>query len=215
MSDASGKPIAVVVGVTSPIGEAVSLRLSEEAYLVAELDPQAGTGEGDLTIIVDVADRAQMKAAAQRVVRELGPISVLVTAPAYHDMADFGEMSDARWQRLLQAHLGTTTSACAAVVPSMVRAGRGCVVNITSSLALAGEPGETYYAAATGGILAFSKSFALEVVRHGVRVNCIAAGPPGPVRPEEIAETVVFLINDGDFFVGQVLCPGGGGDVFV
>jgi 2-hydroxycyclohexanecarboxyl-CoA dehydrogenase len=214
VSDVSGKPVAVVVGVTNPIGEAVSLRLSEEGYLVAEIDPQAGTGEGDLTIVVDVADRAQMKAAAQRVVRELGPISVLVTAPGYHDMADFGEMSDARWQRLLQANLGATTSACAAVVPVMVEAQRGTVVTITTFLALAGEPGETYYAAATGGILAFTKSFALEVARHGVRVNCIAVGNRGGVQPEEIAGTVMFLVRDGDFFVGQVLRPGGGADVF-
>jgi NAD(P)-dependent dehydrogenase (short-subunit alcohol dehydrogenase family) len=144
-----------------------------------------------------------MTGAAERITRELGPISVLVTAPDYHDASPFGEMSRDRWQRLLTAHLGGTVNACAAVVPAMVRAGRGTVVTTSSWVALAGVPGEAYYAAATGSILAFSKSFSLEVARSGVRVNCIAVG----TQPADVAATVSFLVNDGDFFVGQVLCP--------
>jgi NAD(P)-dependent dehydrogenase (short-subunit alcohol dehydrogenase family) len=90
------------------------------------------------------------------------------------------------------------------------------VVTFSSWTALAGVPGEAYQAAATGAILAFTKSFALEVARAGVRVNCIAVGPtePGPgrgaVAPEDVAETVAFLVRDGDVFVGQVLCATAG-----
>ena len=118
---------------------------------------------GDLAIAVDVTDRDQVIAAAERVTRELGPISVLVTAPYLYDAAPFGEMSAERWDRLLRTHLGGTTNACAAVVPDMVRAGRGTVVALSSWLAFAGIPGEAYQAAATGSILAFIKSFAVEV----------------------------------------------------
>jgi NAD(P)-dependent dehydrogenase (short-subunit alcohol dehydrogenase family) len=107
--------------------------------------------------------------------------------------------------------LGTTVNACAAVGPAMVQAQRGTIITLSSWLALAGIAGEAYYAAATGSILAFTKSFAIEVARHGVRVNCIAVGPlDRGVRAVDIAETVAFLINDGDFFVGQVLTPAAG-----
>jgi 2-hydroxycyclohexanecarboxyl-CoA dehydrogenase len=205
----SDKPVAIVAGTTGPRGEAIAARLSSEGYRVATLDPQAHTG--DLPIAVDVADRARMKEAADRVTTELGPVSVLVVAPEYHDTAPFGEMRDKRWQSLLRAHLAVSTSACAAVVPAMVRAGRGTVVTLSSRQALDGPPGEAYFAAATGSILAFTKSFAIEVARHGVRVNCIAAAPNDDVAG--IADTVVFLINDGDFLVGQVFSPGGGGVV--
>jgi NAD(P)-dependent dehydrogenase (short-subunit alcohol dehydrogenase family) len=126
-------------------------------------------------------------------------------------------MSPDRWHRLLSAHLGVTTNACAAAVPGMVRAGHGTVVTISSWLALAGIAGESYYAAATGSILAFTKSFALEVASSGVRVNCIAVGPLHEttrttvhITAEEVADTVMFLVNDGDFFVGQVLSPAAG-----
>ena len=145
-----------------------------------------------------------MIAAAERVARDLGPISVLVTSPTSYDTAPFGEMSRNRWRRLLMDHLGATVNACAAAVPAMVRAGRGTVVTTSSWIALAGIPGEAYYAAATGSILAFTKSFSLEVATNGVRVNCIAVGQAQPV---DVAATVSFLVHDGDFFVGQVLCP--------
>jgi NAD(P)-dependent dehydrogenase (short-subunit alcohol dehydrogenase family) len=121
-------------------------------------------------------------------------------------------MSADRWSRLLSAHLGATVNACAAAVPAMVHAGRGTVVTTSSWTALAGIPGEAYYAAATGSILAFSKSFALEVARNGVRVNCVAVGPieADHILPADVADTVVFLVNDGDFFVGQVFSAAAG-----
>ena len=84
-------------------------------------------------------------------------------------------------------------------------------------MALAGIAGESYYAAATGSILAFTKSFALEVASKGVRVNCIAVGPlhetsrtPVHITADDVADTVMFLVDDGDFFVGQVLSPAAG-----
>jgi 2-hydroxycyclohexanecarboxyl-CoA dehydrogenase len=201
--------VAFVTGAGGVVAGAIVDRLQTEGFRVAGLDDAGAVG--DLTIAVDVTDRVEVVAAAKRVTRELGPISVLVTAPYLHDSAPFGEMSAERWDRLLRSHLGSTTNACAAVVPDMVRAGRGTVVALSSWLAFAGIAGEAYQAAATGSILAFIKSFAVEVAPQGVRVNCIAVGPleatssSASVRPSEIAETVVFLVNDGDHFVGQIL----------
>jgi NAD(P)-dependent dehydrogenase (short-subunit alcohol dehydrogenase family) len=186
----------VLAGGSGAVAGAIRERLEAEGFTVAT---------------IDASDRHQARVAAERIALELGPISVLVTAPDRHDAAPFGELSAQRWERLLMAHLGATVNACAAIGPAMVQAKRGTIVTLSSWLALAGVPGEAYYAAATGSILAFTKSFAIEVARYGVRVNCIAVGPlDRGVRPSDIAETVAFLINDGDFYVGQVLSPAAG-----
>ncbi len=209
-----GRRVALVTGAGGVVAKAIVERLQAEGFLVGGLDGEGVVG--DLAIAVDLTDRAETVAAAERVTRELGPISVLVTAPSLHEAAPFGEMDLDRWKHLLRTHLGGTTNACAAVVPDMVRAGRGTVIALSSWLAFAGVAGEAYQAAATGSILAFIKSFALEVAPKGVRVNCIAVGPldatppNASVRPAEIADTVVFLVNDGDHFVGQVLSAAAG-----
>jgi NAD(P)-dependent dehydrogenase (short-subunit alcohol dehydrogenase family) len=211
MSDGGpGRRVALVTGAAGVVGAATVARLQAEGFAVGGLDDRAG--RGDLAVAVDLTDRSQAIAAAERVASELGPISVLVTAPYLHDAAAFGEMGGDRWNGLLSAHLGATVNACAAVVPAMVHAGRGTVVTTSSWMALAGIPGEAYQAAATGSILAFTKSFALEVARHGVRVNCIAVGPleADNTLPAQVADTVVFLVDDGDFFVGQVFSAAAG-----
>jgi NAD(P)-dependent dehydrogenase (short-subunit alcohol dehydrogenase family) len=206
--------VALVTGVSGRVGAAVVERLQADGFAVGGID--LDTGAGDLSIVADPADREAMVSAAQKVADELGTISVLFTSSAHHDAAPFGTMEPERWQRLLAAHLGGTVNVCAAVVPSMVRAGRGTVVTTSSWTALAGVPGEAYEAAATGTILAFTKSFAVEVAPKGVRVNCIAVGPLEgappypPVDPADIAATVSFLVADGDHVVGQVLSPSAG-----
>lgn len=221
-SQGSGRRAAFVTGAAGVVGCAVVERLQADGFLVAGVDLD-GAG-GDLALAVDVRDRSQIRAAAERAERELGPLSVLVTAHGYHAAAPFGTMEHERWNDLLLTHLGGTVNACAAVVPGMVQAGRGTVVTTSSWLALAGVPGEAYYAAATGTVLAFTKSFSLEVAASGVRVNCVAIGPlevgertfagsqPEAAelatrsygKPSDVAETVSFLIRDGDFFVGQI-----------
>jgi NAD(P)-dependent dehydrogenase (short-subunit alcohol dehydrogenase family) len=137
-------------------------------------------------------------------------------------------MPEEQWRQLLATHLGGTVNALTAVVPGMVAAHRGTVVTTSSWLALAGLPGETYYAAATGTVLALTKSFAVEIAPHGVRMNCVAVGPlatgdtqetpvGGVVLPlgryataDDVAATVEFLIHEGDFYVGQIFEPSAG-----
>jgi 2-hydroxycyclohexanecarboxyl-CoA dehydrogenase len=221
--------VAVVVGAAGAVGKTIVERLHAEGLVVAGLDGAAAGG--DRQWVVDVSDRAALAAAIDEVRRELGPVSVLVVAPHKHDAAAIGEMARDRWQELVHAHLGAATNACAAVVPAMVEAGSGTVVIMSSWLALAGIAGEAYQAAATGTLLSFTKGFAMEVAPAGVRVNCVAVGPTASEREQatatvgggkvelplgrcatmkEIADTVSFLIKDGDFYVGQVFEPSAG-----
>lgn len=186
--------VAIVVG-AGVVSDAVTVRLETMGFRVARLAD------------ADVADRAGAIEHVRRIAKDVGAPSVLVTCPSLYDRAPFGEMSSERWSALLHAHLGATTNACAAAVPLMVEAGRGTVVTTSSWLAYAGVAGESYQAAATGAVLAFTKSFALEVARDGVRVNCVAVGD---VAPSDVADTVRFLVEDGDFYVGQVLLAAAG-----
>jgi NAD(P)-dependent dehydrogenase (short-subunit alcohol dehydrogenase family) len=221
VSSTSKDRIALVTGAAGLVGAAVVSRLQREGFEVAGLDLKPCAG--DLSLAVDVTDRDAMRAAVKTASSELGPISVLVTAAGAHDAAPIGVMSRDRWQGLLAAHLGGTINAIAAVVPSMVAEHLGTVVTMSSWLAFAGLAGEAYYAAATGTVLAFTKSFSVEVAPEGVRVNCIAVGPLATddksaaaqyvqselpvgrcVSVDEVAETVAFLVRDGEFYVGQV-----------
>lgn len=224
-----GKRVALITGAGGVIGAAVSERLHATGWAVAGVDltpPSAALV--DVFFDADVSERAALAHVAKSVRDELGPIDLLVTAANDYESAPIGALAHERWQRMVHVNLGGTVNACAAVVPSMVEARRGTVVTTTSWLALAGgERGEAYYAASIGAVIAFTKSFALEVAKHGVRVNCIAIGPtdsgePGALagetgqrprlagrlaRPSDVAETVAFLADEGDFYVGQVFRP--------
>src|SRR4249920_3631651 len=102
----TGEPdtrVALVTGAGGVVARAIVERLQAEGFRVAGRDDDDVAG--DVALAVDVTDRDQVVAAAQRVTRELGPISVLVSAPYLYDSAPFGEMSAERWDRLLRTHL--------------------------------------------------------------------------------------------------------------
>jgi NAD(P)-dependent dehydrogenase (short-subunit alcohol dehydrogenase family) len=158
---------------------------------------------------------------------------VVVTAAGYYEMAAAEEIDAERWQRMLAVHLGGVANTCWAVVPAMLRAGSGTIVTISSELALAGGSGDSHYCAAKGAILGFTRSLGAELAPHGIRVNGVAPGPTDTplladdspwrapdylgtlplrrlVRPEEVAETVSLLVEEGGYFAGQTLSPNAG-----
>jgi 2-hydroxycyclohexanecarboxyl-CoA dehydrogenase len=223
--------IALVTGAASGIGAAVAARLAARGWRVAGLD--LSESETDLPLVADVADGGAVRGAADRAVRELGPVSLLVTVAGHYEMLPVSQIETGRWQRMLSVHLGGTRNACTAVLPAMLEAGRGTIITISSELALGGGAEDAHYAAAKGAIIGFTKSLAAEVAHAGVRVNCVAPGPTDTpllsadspwrdpaflrtlplgrlARPGEVAETVLFLAEEGDYFCGQVLSPNAG-----
>jgi NADP-dependent 3-hydroxy acid dehydrogenase YdfG len=196
--------VALVTGAAGRIGSAVVDRLEREGFRVAGVDlrPSAGT----LSLLADVTDREAIASVVAQVRLRLGPVSTLVAAAGHAARAPFGTLDEGDWERMLRVHLGGTGNACAAVLPAMLQAGRGTIVTRSSRAALEGEAGDAYRAAATGAVLAFTRSLAVEVAPRGVRVNCIASDAPGAV-----ADTVAFLVRDGGFYVGQVFEPAGEG----
>jgi NAD(P)-dependent dehydrogenase (short-subunit alcohol dehydrogenase family) len=225
------RKVALITGAASGIGAAITSLLSKHRWKVAGLDLRGS--EADLSLTSDVTDPAAVSTAVDRATRELGPLSLLVTVAGYYEMLPVSEIGIERWRRMLAVHLGGTRNACVAALPGMLERKSGRIITISSELALAGGDGDAHYVAAKGALIGFTKSLAAEVAGCGVRVNSVAPGPTDTpllepnspwrdpafletlplrrlVRPEEVAETVLFLAEEGDYFCGQVISPNAG-----
>jgi 2-hydroxycyclohexanecarboxyl-CoA dehydrogenase len=225
------KGVALVTGAASGIGAAVAGRLLAGGWLVAGIDLEPS--ETTFTIQVDVADRSAVRGAVDRVAGQLGPVRALVTAAGVYEMVPFEQIDEAAWRRTLAVNLGGTVNACWAVLPGMLAQGSSVIVTISSELALAGGTDDAHYVAAKGAILGFARSLGVELAPRGIRVNTVAPGPTDTpllepdspwreegylqtlplgrmVTPDEVAETVEFVIEEGTYFAGQTISPNAG-----
>jgi 2-hydroxycyclohexanecarboxyl-CoA dehydrogenase len=242
---------AVVTGGGSGIGRACAKRLASDGFSVAVLDLDdraAGEVRDELQEAgatglavggVDVADRAAVFDAMSHVRSELGPPLVLVNNAGVAATTKFMAISDEQWDRILRVNLTGTFLCCQSVVPDMVEAGWGRIVNISSSSAQGGQPYMVHYVSSKAGVIGFTKALALELGPKGITVNTI---PPGfvdtpmlrasaergelggsvddhaqrtPVRragrPEDIANACAFLVSDdASYITGQVIGVNGG-----
>ncbi|MBM4265398.1 MAG: SDR family oxidoreductase [Deltaproteobacteria bacterium] len=239
---------AVVTGGASGIGRAIGRRLARDGADVAVLDLREAEaekvaaeiralGRRSIGVAADVTQTPTLEAAFDRARTELGPIHILVNCAGIADFAPLSEMTEERFDRMLDVHLRGTVRCCRLVLPDLQAAGFGRIVNVSSAAALnGGGPGLTHYAAAKAGIIGFTKALARELGPVGITVNALAPGlidtplirmagaPPGlydkavaqlPVqrmgRPDDIAEACAYLVSDAaGFCTGQVLSPNGG-----
>ena len=175
-----------------------------------------------------------MVAAVDQAAELFGQIDLLVSAAGYYEEGiDVADITLAQWDRMLAVILGGTVNCCAAVLPHMLRQGRGTIVAISSELALAGSATDLHYVAAKGAVLGFVKSLAMEVAETAIRVNAVAPGPTDTpllaadslwrktdylatlplgrlVTPDEIARAVYYLATEGSMYCGEVLSPNAG-----
>ena len=184
----------------------------------------------------NVARPRDCERVARTVEDSFGCIDILVNSAGIWEYDPLPAVTPQRWNRSISTNLSGTFNMCRAVIPNMVRRRFGRIVNISST---AGQRGEAYhspYAAAKGGIIALTKSMAVELIKSGIRVNCVAPGwvrtemigrvaknprelrevvssiPRGCMAtPEEIAGPVLFLSSDlAENIVGEVLNVNGG-----
>ncbi|AFM19975.1 short-chain alcohol dehydrogenase [Mycolicibacterium chubuense NBB4] len=225
-------PVALVTGAASGIGAAIAGALAEGGWTVAGLDlhPAAAVSH---SVVADVSDSAQVADAVASVQRDVGPVEALVTAAGHYAQSAVSDITAEAWQRMLRVHLGGLRNCAHAVLPGMRQRRSGRIVSIASELGIAGGDSEAHYAAAKGAVIGFVRSLAAEVAADGVRVNAVAPGPTDTplldadspwrapeylatlpsrrlCRPDEIARTVSFLLDEGDFCVGEVLSPNSG-----
>ena len=228
---------ALVTGGASGIGRAVAHRLRSDGHQVAIVD-LTPTEEAP-AFVADVTDRAQVETAVAAVHDSLGPITVLVNAAGLERFKRFTNLSFEDWSRVVDVNLNGVFQTIQAVLPDMVDAGWGRIVNISSSSTHSGQPFMAAYVASKSAVNGLTKSLALEYGPHGITVNGVAPGfvdtpmlrsaeerqflggtieehiERTPVRrvgrPEDIAAACSFLISeDAGYITGQILGVNGG-----
>jgi 2-hydroxycyclohexanecarboxyl-CoA dehydrogenase len=240
--------VALVTGGAGAIGAAVCGRLAAVGHrvAVADLDASAaetvaaGLGDGHIGLAMDVADTAAVRRGVEHVAATLGPIDVLVNVAGWDRFVPFVDTTPDFWDRVIAINYRGPLNTTHAVLPSMIERRHGRIVSVASDAARVGSSLESIYSGAKGAVVAFSKSVAREVARHGITVNVVCPGPTDtplirsmadelgdgerfvealkkaiPMRrlatPEDIAPAVAFLASDAAAFItGQTLSVSGG-----
>ena len=170
---------ALVTGGASGIGAATvrALAAAGFAVVVADLNEAAGRSVaaecGTAFVTLDAADCAAVAAA----VAEHGPFDTLVNCAGIDQHAFFTKTAPADWRRLIAVNLESVLATTHAVLPAMQAAGFGRIVNVASEAGRGGSRGGAVYAAAKGGVIAFTKSIARESGRYGITANVVLPGP--------------------------------------
>src|ERR1700756_829325 len=181
--------VAVVTGAGSGMGRAIAVRLAEDGAAVAIWDINGDgaiqtakmiseAGGNSLAITADCADRAAIEAAAAETRAKLGPIGILVNNAGIAPFTPFLEVSDELLDRVLRVNLRGPYIVTREIIPDMIAAKWGRIINITSSSVQTGSPTQSHYTASKGGLLGFTKSLALEFGKSGITANMI---PPGSI----------------------------------
>lgn len=132
---------------------------------------------GAVAVVIDVTDGGSVRAAVTEVTASLGPVEILVNAAGWDDFVAFVDTDEAFWDRIIDINYTGVLRTCHAVVPTMVEAGFGRIVNVASDAGRVGSSLESVYAGAKGAVVAFTKSLAREVARAGVTANAVCPGP--------------------------------------
>jgi acetoacetyl-CoA reductase len=236
---------ALVTGAARGIGRAIALALAAEGadiainYQSSEADARsladelAKAGRRTLLFKGDVGERSTWNSMVEKIKQSWGRLDILVNNAGITRDKTLRKMTDDDWLAVLHTNLNACYFGVSAVAPMMIEQKFGRIINISSFVGQAGNFGQANYAASKGGIIAFTKTAALELAKYNVTCNALAPGftetgmlakVPEPVRatilaripmgrfgkPDEIAKAVLFLAAHGDYVTGQQINVNGG-----
>jgi 2-hydroxycyclohexanecarboxyl-CoA dehydrogenase len=195
-------------------------------------------GKSAIAVEMDITDSLSVKRAVRAVEDELGRVDILINTVGADTYSLFVDLPEESWDSKIALNLRGPMTVTRAVLDGMIARRYGKIVNISSDAGRNGAAYESVYSACKGGIIAFTKSLAKELMRHNILVNCVCPGPtdtPGlalfregkskrdpdaprfvpPMgrlgKPEEVANAVVFLASDeASYITGQTLSVSGG-----
>jgi 2-hydroxycyclohexanecarboxyl-CoA dehydrogenase len=243
--------VALVTGAAGGIGRAICARFIQEGIQVIATDIDSGSlakmaeelggaGAQLRPLVLDITNFKAVAAAVAAVIDEFGRIDILVNNAGWDSIAPFLETAPELWDKVIAINLKGPLNLHSTVLPHMIGAGRGKVVNIASDAARVGSSGESVYSACKGGVIAFTKSLARECARNNIRLNVVCPGPTDtpllrsfagageygrkihdslqraiPVQrlgqPSDLPGMIAFLASDdADFITGQVISVSGG-----
>lgn len=240
--------VALVTGSSSGIGRGVAIAYAREGarvvvnYPTAAEEARASEVCGQITaaggqaraVQADVSDPGEVDALVSATIEAFGVPDILVNNAGIVTAGPIDELAIEQWDRVIAVHLRGTFLMIRRVLPLMYARGSGRIINTASQLAYKGAPGFSHYTAAKAGIIALTRSVALEIGERGINVNCVAPGathtpmleyvpadrleqirraiPLGRLATvDDIVPTYVFLAGEGGrHYQGQCLSPNGG-----
>lgn len=236
--------VAVVTGGTRGIGSAICKTLQKNGYMVVanyKVNEKAAKEFADKTGVAikkwDVSNYGECEKSLKEIEKEFGPVDILINNAGITRDTFLHKMTPGQWQEVISTNLDSCFNVTRAVIGAMRERTYGRIVNISSINGQKGQLGQSNYAAAKAGILGFTRALALENAAKGVTVNAIAPGyietdmvknipestlqeiiklvPVGRLgMADEIARTVLFLVDDKSGYITGATINVNGGQYF-
>jgi 3-oxoacyl-[acyl-carrier protein] reductase len=233
--------VAIITGAAKGIGFATAKRFSQEGakVMIADVNPEAVKAVVDLipgseAYVMNVTDRASVEAAIDQIMQRHGHIDILINNAGITQDARLVKMTEAQFDSVIDVNLKGVFNCTQLVVPHMLEAGKGAVVNASSVVGIYGNFGQTNYSATKFGVIGFTKTWARELGSKGIRVNAVCPGfiatemvkamPENILKdierrswlgrlgaPEEMANVYLFLASDEASYVNGVALEASGG----
>jgi 3-oxoacyl-(acyl-carrier-protein) reductase len=237
--------VAIVTGASRGIGHACAKELADcgaavvvnyfqsEAPAKELVDSITGSGGKAIAVQAEVGQPNAVKTLVEKTISEYGQIDILVNNAGVNRDRTLRRMTVEEWNEVINTDLSSAFYCTSAVLPHMIERNYGRIINMSSIIGQMGNLGQSNYAAAKAGLIAFSKSAAQELARFNITVNAMCPGfvetdmvtaltdevkaaliakiPLGRFgKPEEVASFVRYLCTEGDWITGQQFNPNGG-----